>query len=71
MERSTDRILARGNFEEFGATIGFDALRVAMGGRPRNHDVDTICRWLRHVSAATNPADPLPSDKTDAPAVSD
>ena len=51
MERSTERILARGDFNEFGATIGFDALRVAMGHHPRNHDVETICRWLRHVAA--------------------
>lgn len=37
--------------EEFAASIGFDALRISMGGKPRLHDVDTICRWLRHVSA--------------------
>ncbi|MDR7037359.1 hypothetical protein J2X36_002106 [Methylobacterium sp. BE186] len=26
-------------------------MRVAMGGRPRHHDVETICQWLRHVAA--------------------
>lgn len=54
MKPSTKRLLDRGDFHEFGATIGFDALRVAMGKQPRNHDVETICRWLRHVSAHTS-----------------
>jgi 2-keto-3-deoxy-L-rhamnonate aldolase RhmA len=43
---------------EFAATIGFDALRIAMGDRPKHHDVETICQWLRHVSASRSASTP-------------
>lgn len=36
----------------FAVTIGFDALRVATFRLPKHHDVETICRWLRHVSSS-------------------
>ena len=52
-------------FGQFAATISFDAMRVAFGYAPRNHDVDTICRWLRHVSQHCGtekpPSPPSPS----------
>lgn len=40
------------NAMRFAVTIGFDALRIATFRRPKYHDVETICAWLRHVSAA-------------------
>jgi hypothetical protein len=42
---------------EFAVTIGFDALRIATGRPPKHHDIETICRWLRHASAPPTPAD--------------
>lgn len=50
----------------FAVTIGFDAMRIATFRQPRHHDVETVCRWLRHVSSSgqnladANPKDPTP-----------
>lgn len=35
---------------EFAVTIGMDALRIAIGIAPRNHDIETICRWLEQMN---------------------
>lgn len=37
---------------EFSVTIGIDALRIAVGKQPKRHDIETICRWLRHMNDA-------------------
>lgn len=63
-----EKLAAAGRYAEIGATIGYDALRIAMGGQPRTHDVETICRWLRAVSvvmgdAVAPPASPRSSQK--------
>lgn len=49
----------------FAVTIGFDALRIATFKPPKHHDVETVCRWLRHVaSSGRNLADANPKDIT-------
>lgn len=30
--------------------IGFDAMRIALGNKPRNYSVDEVIRWLRLMS---------------------
>jgi hypothetical protein len=35
----------------FAVTVGFDALRIAIGREPVHHTVETVCAWLRHVDA--------------------
>lgn len=56
---------------EFAVTIGFDAMRVATGNPPKHHDVETICRWLQHVStnnpSQQQPTGTRPTGSTSAP----
>lgn len=31
--------------------IGMDAMRIALGGKPRNYSVEDVIRWLRLISS--------------------
>lgn len=33
--------------------IGFDAMRIALGGEPKNYKVDEVILWLRLMSGRT------------------